>query len=88
MPALTIKGIPERVLERLRHRAAQERRSLNQQVIQLIEQALADEERRFTSAYGAFLGTHGASPLGDEVFSGLRSREPGRRPPFEAPGGG
>ncbi len=87
VPALTIKGIPERLLERLRHRAAQERRSLNQQVIQLIEQALADERRGFTSSYGAFLGTHGPSPLEDESLEDLRSREPGRPAPFEEPGG-
>ena len=45
MPNLTIKGIPERLLKQPRKRAADERRSLNQEVIHLLEGSLALEEK-------------------------------------------
>ena len=41
MPSLTLKGIPDDLLERLRERARDERRSLNQQALVLLEQGLA-----------------------------------------------
>ena len=44
MPSLTIKNIPENLLEKLRRKAAADRRSLNQQVLRLLEQALVMEE--------------------------------------------
>lgn len=40
MPTLTIRDLPTDVLDRLRRRAAEERRSLNQEAIHLIELAL------------------------------------------------
>lgn len=39
MPSLTIKGIPERLLRRLKRRALQHRRSLNSEVLTCLEQA-------------------------------------------------
>lgn len=39
MPSLTVKGIPERLLDRLRRRAADHRRSLNAEVIECLERA-------------------------------------------------
>ena len=39
MPSLTIRNIPEDVLERLRHAAAEERRSVNAQTVQWLERA-------------------------------------------------
>jgi plasmid stability protein len=41
MPSLTLKDIPTSLMERLRSRAAQDRRSLNREAILLLEQALA-----------------------------------------------
>jgi len=41
MSSLTIKGIPDDLLERLRDRARAERRSLTQQVLVLLEKGLA-----------------------------------------------
>lgn len=43
MPALTIKGIPEELLERLRRSAEANRRSLNAEVIHRLERAVADQ---------------------------------------------
>lgn len=40
MASLTIKNVPDQLLERLREAAAWQRRSLNQQVIVLLELAL------------------------------------------------
>lgn len=39
MPSLTIKGIPDKLLRRLRQRALRHRRSLNSEVITCLEQA-------------------------------------------------
>lgn len=46
MPGLTIKGIPEEVVKRLRLSAARHRRSLNSEVIVSLERSLALPERR------------------------------------------
>lgn len=43
MPTITIRGVPVELLERLRQRAKEDRRSLTQQVIYLVERALQDE---------------------------------------------
>jgi plasmid stability protein len=40
MATLTVKNIPQKVFERLKRRAKTNRRSLNQEVIAVIEQAL------------------------------------------------
>lgn len=39
MPSLTIKGVPDKLLRRLRQRALRHRRSLNSEVITCLEQA-------------------------------------------------
>ena len=50
MASLTIKNIPEELLERLRMKAAMDRRSLTKEVVHLLETVLAgeneDAERR------------------------------------------
>ena len=43
MPTITIRDVPVELLERLRQRAKEDRRSLTQQVIYLVERALQDE---------------------------------------------
>ncbi len=46
MPSLTIKDIPEKLLRRVRARAAADRRSMNGAVIQLLDEALAGRPPR------------------------------------------
>ena len=41
MPSLTLKGIPDDLLEALRKLASQQRRSLNSQVIHLLESSVS-----------------------------------------------
>jgi len=43
MPNLTIRDVPPKLLDRLRHRAREDRRSLAQEVIHLLEVALRTE---------------------------------------------
>lgn len=92
MPSLTLKGVPDDVMDRLRRRADAERRSLNQQAIRLLETALDDARPGFADAYRGFLQAHGPSPLDDEAFDeafgGLRDRTTGRPTPFGDPSGG
>ena len=43
MPSITIKGVPDDVLERLRRAAAQHRRSLNSELIHRLERSVGNE---------------------------------------------
>ena len=83
MTSLTLKGIPDTVMERLRDRARKERRSLNQQAILILERALADERPGFLEAHDLFIQKHGPLPVDDATFEGLRSSDDGRPSPFE-----
>ena len=83
MASLTLKGIPDDVMKRLRRRAEAERRSLNQEAIRLLETALEEPRPRFTEAHEAFVRRHGPPPFDDGFFEGLRSREAGRPSPFD-----
>ena len=78
MSALTLKGIPEEVMDRLRALADRERRSLNQQAILLLERALAEEPASFKEAYRGFREARGPSPLEPGDTEGLRSTDTGR----------
>jgi len=78
MVALTLKGIPEEVVERLRELADAERRSLNQQAILLLERAVAEQPASFGDAYRRFRETHGRSPLEPGDLDALRSSDTGR----------
>ena len=42
MPTITIRDVPDELLERLKQRAKEDRRSLTQEVIHLVELALCD----------------------------------------------
>lgn len=46
MPSITIKNIPEPLLDRVRQRAAAEHRSVNKEFLQLVEMALSGEQAR------------------------------------------
>ena len=73
MSALTLKGIPEEVMDRIRELADTERRSLNQQAILLLERAVAEQPGSFGTAYRQFRAQHGPSPLTEGDLGDLRS---------------
>lgn len=79
MPAITLKGIPTDLKERIQELADRERRSLNQQAIYLLERAVAEEPTGFERAYRQFREKRGPSPLEESDLSGLRSDEEGRQ---------
>ena len=79
MPSFTLKGIPEELMERLRQQADLDRRSLNQQVIAILDRALpTTKQGSFAEAYSELMRKWGSSPLLGEEFEGLRDRRPGR----------
>ena len=79
MASLTLKGIPEEVIQRLRDLAEQQRRSINQQAILILEHALLPPRPGFGEAYDAFSEERGASPLDNADLVALRSTDTGRR---------
>lgn len=78
MAAITLKGIPDDLKDRIQELAERERRSLNQQAIYLLERAVAEEPTGFERAYRQFRKKRGPSPLKEGDLSGLRSKEEGR----------
>jgi plasmid stability protein len=65
MPSLTLKDIPAGLLERLRARAKEERRSLSAEALTILERALTDdyrtpEERKRTRRIWAELAAEAA----------------------------
>lgn len=48
----------------------------------LLEEALAERRPSFKEAHAAFTEKYGPSPLREEDFAGLRSKDMGRPPPF------
>ena len=91
MPAITIKDIPEDLLERLRHRAARDKRSMNKEVVHLLDLALSAEvapadastlARRIEEQVQAWTQLAGRweSDLGivDEIEQIYAARTPGR----------
>lgn len=46
MATLHVQGVPDELYERVRNLAASKQRTLNAEIIQLLEQALASEELR------------------------------------------
>ncbi|MEM6647670.1 MAG: hypothetical protein AAF730_15600 [Bacteroidota bacterium] len=77
MPSLTLKGIPDELMVRLRERAHAERRSLNQQALRLLETALSDTRPNLLDAHAAYVEQHGPPPFDDAFFEGLRSPDMG-----------
>ena len=78
MASITIKGVPDDLMNRLRALAGQERRSINQQTIRLLEEALAEKQSSFRSAYESFRAARGPSPFEEGPFSDVRSGDTGR----------
>lgn len=73
---LTLKGLPDSLLDRLREAAEAERRSLNQQAIFLLESALPNRAPGdFQSFMQLFQAEWGVGDLTDSDFEGLRVRD-------------
>ena len=86
MSALTLKSIPPELLQRLRDRAARDHRSLNREVLVLLEQALDGEPgglddrvrrqvERWASLAGQWRSDRAAA---DEIAEIYAARSPGR----------
>ena len=78
MTSLTLRNIPDALMERLRGLAEEEQRSLNEQVLFLLDEATAEHRIGFADAFDVFVRQHGPSPLDDDDLADLRSTEPGR----------
>ncbi len=81
MTALTIKGIPEDVVKRLRLSAVRHRRSLNSEVIVSLERSLAFPERNAAELIARLRGFHQAlqdAPALTDAFL-RKAKEAGRR---------
>lgn len=71
MAALTLKGIPEELLEALRAEAERERRSLNQQAILLLERSLSRSRTSFLDRLDELHRAHGL-PQEDDAWADVR----------------
>ena len=80
MSTLTLKQVPEALLDRLRAEALRQRRSVNQQALFLLEQTLQKSRPSFGAALASFIEEEGP-PEADlaDAFKGLRSKERGRK---------
>jgi len=63
MATITLKGVPDKLKERLQVLADREGHSLNQQAIYLLERAVREEPTGFDRAYQRFHEKQGESPL-------------------------
>jgi plasmid stability protein len=91
MASLTIKNIPDELLQQLRQRVAADRRSLNQQILRLLEQALASSESADNrhlhaeidaqvKAWAALAGRwRSEGPAGEEIAQIYAARSAGRK---------
>jgi len=79
MATITLKGVPNKLKERLQVLAGREGRSLNQQAISLLERAVRKEPTGFDRAYQHFREKQGESPLEEGNLHSLRSQEVGRQ---------
>lgn len=89
MSALTLKNLPDSLLDHLRRRAALERRSMNGEVVHLLTGALADERAgvdpatraREQAAAWRRLAGRWESDLGAAAEAAMlrRARTPGRK---------
>lgn len=89
MASLTLKNIPEPLLDKLRDRASSDRRSLNQEVLYLLEEALwrssrdasvEEEIRAQVEDWSSLAGRWKSDlPVDEEIAQILDSRTAGRR---------
>jgi antitoxin FitA len=79
MPSLTLKNMPEALLEALRNEAAANRRSLNQEVIMRLERTLETrrvEPETFIAELRAFRRERGVKPVTEEILRKAREGRP------------
>jgi plasmid stability protein len=80
MPSITIRNVPEHLHERLARCARQHGRSINREVIHLIEQALSGKTEPPRSRLGELRALRAASPPlnldPDELKASMRSNLP------------
>jgi len=75
MPLMTIKNMPAPLMERLRSKAEDEHRSVNRQVIVILEKALPESPSiGFTDSLDAYYEKWGSPRLTDEEIDSLRDR--------------
>lgn len=89
MPSLTLKNVPEPLLDKLRDRASSDRRSLNQEVLYLLEEALwrsprdasiEEEIRAQVEVWSRLAGRWKSDlPVDEEIAQILGSRTGGRQ---------
>jgi len=90
MASVTIKNVPEKLLGRLRRRARDERRSLNKQIIHLLEWSLEQgsgpddvrvDARRQVEAWRKLAGRWRSDLTAQEEIRSIRkARTPARKP--------
>lgn len=79
MNSFTVKGIPDELMDRLRAESEHHRRSINQQIITILDQVVPVEGRQgFASAYAEFISKWGPSPLTGDELDDVRDRGPSR----------
>jgi len=78
MATITLKGVPDKLRERIQLLADRAGRNLNQQSIYLLERAIR-EQIGFERAYQRFREKQGESPLEEGNLSGLRREKVGRQ---------
>jgi hypothetical protein len=75
MATITLKGVPDKLKERIQVLADREGRSLNQQAIYLLKRAVREKPTGFDRAYQRFREKQGDSPLGEGDLNDLRSEQ-------------
>jgi plasmid stability protein len=75
MAGLLIKDVPEDLHQKLKARAAANRRSLNNEVLTILESALHDRSRPLTLSEIERLRTRGRRPLTDAILERARKRD-------------
>lgn len=80
MATLTLKQVPESLLNELREVAERERRSVNQQAIYLLEEAVKLRKTSFSERLSEFYQKVGSDreELEEDAFENVRSHDPGR----------
>jgi plasmid stability protein len=74
MASVLVKNVPQQLHSRLKHRAAEHRRSLSSEMIVLLEEALAPSAGPPTLADIDSLRIHGNVPLTQELLDAAREQ--------------
>jgi plasmid stability protein len=66
MPKITIRNVPDRLHERLKQRAAQNRRSLNSELLAVLENAVGASTQEKRQIHEEIAGNPRRPPLADD----------------------